>query len=346
MQHLAVTNRQTDVLASLPGTSVRQALDMPDLFALGAVAGALAAASGSGLLDALLQRQASPEEFATQLRLDPRATIAVLQVLESHGVVEERTGEYLASRALCYLEESEAFGLNGLISLWSHTPAFLASGIPLVHMDGSSADRGHAYADAVRGLARTFGEAAEWLAEHLPRCSAHILDVGAGSAVWSIAMAQVSPSASVTALDLPEVVPVAQELARSRGIDQRFFTLTGNYHDIRWPTENIDRVVLANVIHLEEPTAAEALVGKAVACGRDGSEVVVIDVFADDTNVGRQIWAAYALHLALRTRHGRTYSEKTVREWMERAGLSSLRRIDIAAKPGGMAAIMGIKTLA
>jgi ubiquinone/menaquinone biosynthesis C-methylase UbiE len=96
--------------------------------------------------------------------------------------------------------------------------------------------------------------AAELLDDALPQGAA-ILDVGAGSAVWSLSLAKRKGGASVTAVDWPAVLEVAAETAEQLGIADRLTTLEGNYHDVEFPAAAFDLVILANVTHLESPGA-------------------------------------------------------------------------------------------
>ena len=63
--------------------------------------------------------------------------------------------------------------------------------------------------------------AAQALAKHLnfgeTGGTVRVLDLGAGSGVWGIAIAQSSPRVEVTAVDWPAIVPIAQKTRRSSG---------------------------------------------------------------------------------------------------------------------------------
>ena len=51
-----------------------------------------------------------------------------------------------------------------------------------------------------------------------PSAPVSVLDLGAGSGVWGIALAQASPHVTVRAVDWPEVLPVTRRVAERFGV--------------------------------------------------------------------------------------------------------------------------------
>src|SRR6185436_4239239 len=59
-----------------------------------------------------------------------------------------------------------------------------------------------------------------------------VLDIGAGSGVWGIGLAQRSKQVSVTAVDFPGVLDVTRKMAERFGMADRFSYLPGDFHDV------------------------------------------------------------------------------------------------------------------
>lgn len=311
--------------------------DSSELVDLGGAAAVLASAAGSGLLQALLERPAGADGYAAELGLDPGATALVLDALQALGVAERSDGEYAASQALHLIADLNGDG--NVAALWSHLPSFLSDGEPLVTMNGNAGERGDAYRDVVARLAVMFAPSAEELAARLDGDPARILDIGAGSGIWSLKMAAGSEAARVTALDLPEVLPNFLTLAGELGLDERVETIAGDYLETELPG-GFDRVVLANVLHLEPEPRARALVARAARALAPGGELVIIDALAGETPEQRQAQALYALHLAMRTRGGRNHPREEVEAWCREAGLEPARLIAMDVPPRALAALV------
>jgi cyclopropane fatty-acyl-phospholipid synthase-like methyltransferase len=205
-------------------------------------------------------------------------------------------------------------------------------------MDADPASREAAYAPAVERLAVSFGDAATELASALGGAPPSILDVGAGSGVWSLQMARRCAVTRVTALDLPAVLDRFRDRARSLGLADRISAIAGDYHEVDVPPAAYDRVVLANVVHLEPPDRAARLLSRARGWVRPGGEVVVVDALgrppAEDSAT-----AVYAIHLALRTGSGRVHARAQIEGWLRDAGLAT-RFVALTAPPGQLGAIV------
>jgi len=212
--------------------------------------------------------------------------------------------------------------------------AFLSRGERLAHMDGSLAMREAAYSGVVSQLAEAFSEGARQLAERLPGRPAHILDAGAGAGVWSLAMAERHPRTRVTALDLPKVLVAFCRQAEQMGLADRIETLARDFHHVELPPGHFDRVVLANVLHLEPPEQAADLIRRTVHSLVGGGDLVIVEMLGDGTPVGERARAVYALHLALRTQQGRTHTLSDLRAWVEQAGLIPGEVMRLSIWPG------------
>jgi 2-polyprenyl-3-methyl-5-hydroxy-6-metoxy-1,4-benzoquinol methylase len=307
---------------------------MMDVFELGGIAATVVAAYQSHLLQALLNGPTTPAMYAEELGLDATATERLLDVLAQLGVADCDHGRYTASTGLSQFDAQQLGGLDAIGALWSQVPAFLAHGARLMLMDGPPAVREAAYSGIVSGLAKLFAEASRQLAATLAGSSAQILDVGAGSGIWSLAMAELHPHARVTALDLPGVLPAFRRQAEQLGLADRTLTLAGDFHLVGLPPRRFDRVVLANVLHLEPPAQAAALIRRVASSLVSGGDLVIVEMLGDGTAAGERARAIYALHLALRTRQGQVHPLSELQAWAEQAGLLFREVIQLSTLPG------------
>ena len=73
---------------------------------------------------------------------------------------------------------------------------------------------------------------AKLLADHLlakpPAGPYRVLDLAAGSGVWSIALAEKSPNVQATVVDWPAVIPVCQKVTARRGVGNRYRYVPGD----------------------------------------------------------------------------------------------------------------------
>jgi SAM-dependent methyltransferase len=293
---------------------------------LGATLGSSAALMWSvraGLLALLEQRAWALDPLAIELGCPRRRLELVLAVLDAMGLTCRDGDRVALSRPMQELLPMLPGTLTRHGQLWSHLPDFLGGGDawlkPGMH------DRDPGYATVVEGLGRQFASDARELARALGLCRGAILDVGAGSGVWSLSMAATSPEATVTGLDGPQTLAVFLEQARQLGLQDRVDTLAGDYHAVALPQGHYERIVVGNVLHLETPARAAELVSRLGGALRRGGTLVVIDVIADGEPEFALDRAVYTLHLSMRVEGSAVYPRADFERWATTAGLGELR---------------------
>lgn len=285
-----------------------------------AVAAALAAAHAGGLLAALVERPGSPVDFAARCHLDQRACTHVLDVLDACGLTTRDGDRYGAGPELIE-QAARPLPLEQLDSeLWRHAPTFLRTGTPLITMDAAPAEREKLYRDVVPELGKLFAAAAEQLAERCGLTPESILDVGCGSGVWSLAIAQRLPKARVTGVDLVAVLDRFRARAASLGMSDRIATIEGDMHSVSLPDGQWDLAIIANVLRLEQTEAARSLVKRTARALRPGGSMLVVDSLAGGNPAAERARAIYGFHLAMRTRSGRVHTPVEIGQWMKEAG--------------------------
>jgi ubiquinone/menaquinone biosynthesis C-methylase UbiE len=157
--------------------------------------------------------------------------------------------------------------------------------------------------------------------------------------VWSLAIAERFPRTCVTGLDLPEVLGVFQARALERGLRERLRTIGGDMHAVEIPQGAFDLAIIANVLRLEAPERAARLVARVAKALALGGELVVVDAIGDSSLDSQRSLSIYALHLALRTAHGRVYTREQIASWLVDAGLTDVRDVPLTDALGTVGAI-------
>jgi SAM-dependent methyltransferase len=274
------------------------------------------AAVNAGVLEALGAGAATSEEIARRCGLHAGPTHLVMEALAAVGLVRKTGPTFeLAPAARFVMGPYRDLG----DAYWTHLPKLLSTGEPLVSVE--KADPGEAFyqaqAAALEWMLAPAAEAASAiLARRAPR---EVLDVGAGSAVWSLALAKRDPAARVTALDRPGVLQVALAAASRSGLSRQLTALPGEFNTVELMDEHFDLAIVANVAHLLSPEGNAALLRRIHRALKPGGAVAVIDVVPGTPN-GDLPRALYALGLALRTKTGRTYSREELDRCLSEGG--------------------------
>jgi len=304
-----------------------------EIMQLAATSAAFTAAAETGLLAALEPAARTAEALAEATACDAFATARVLDVLVETGVVERSDQGYALGPLATPGFGDPITDLARAGELWARLPDYLRDGRG-AHFHGRAPQPRGVYADVVQSLGRLMHAGAAELAAHYPqraRPPRHILDIGAGSGVWSLAMAALLPEVTVTAFDLPPVLGAFEREAASAGLAARVATHAGDYHQDLPLQARFDRVLLGNVVHLEPPEQAATLVARAGECVAQGGDLVLIDVPAGPGTAARKRAAAYGLHLALRSGRGQVHTQSMQRAWLADAGFVQYEEVPLAA---------------
>ena len=264
----------------------------------------------------------SSREIASRCGTQEKPTRLLMDGLIALGLAEEREAQFhLTSLGKMLVENPQILGDR----FWDHLPKYLKTGEPLIKMDAIQHQAEH-YQAEVGLLGWMMGPCAEEAARVLgigqKRKGLRILDVGAGSAVWSLAMARRDRASTVTALDWPEVLAVAQTQAKAQNLDGQLTLLPGDFHEIQLPADAFDLAILANLTHLQTPERNLEDSRKIHGMLRPGGEAVVIDVFPGSPQ-GDLVRFLYQMGLALRTEKGEVHSKESLNQQLLEAGFET-----------------------
>lgn len=285
-----------------------------------------------GMLAALAAGGKTAEQVARACETMMRPTALMLQALVSLGLVRECDHTYYVTSLAELLLAGSYRNLGD--EYWGHLPTLLRTGQPLVRMDDVSQSETHYQSQAaILGwmLAPAAQCAAQFLADSLP-AKAKILDLGAGSAVWSLTLAKHVTDANVTAVDWPAVLEVAAETARDLGLSDHLKTIAGDFHATPLPEGQFHLAIIANVSHLLTPEGNVALLEKARRALLPDGRVAVIDVFPGQPE-GDLNRALYELGLALRTERGHVYSFAELEPVFQAAGFHEPQLLPLPVPP-------------
>lgn len=277
------------------------------------------AAAELGVFDALSAGQLTAAEVATACEAKASPVELLLDALCSVGAVE-RYGEDFALAPVMRLLPGEDRDLGD--RYWGHLSQFLRDGEPLASPALAAQDSSHFRASSIAGqwmMTPAALSIVKALEIGTTRKGLAILDLGAGSAVWSLAVAYSDADAHVTAVDWPSALAKAQETATGIGLSGRFEMIPGDYRDVPLPPEQFDLAILANLTHLESAEGSRTLFRRVFAALKAGGEAAIIDIFPGQAagDVSRTL---FALGLAMRTESGRVLSPEALQSLVVEAG--------------------------
>lgn len=299
-------------------------------------------ASRAGILKAVAAGATTAAAVAAACRLEVRAVGLVLDTLVAIGLVTRVDVAYGPAPVLqlltgTYTDLSSQY--------WAHLPEFLQSGRPMQRMDDPAEGMKHYAAQAGSlywMMLPSAVAAARMLGIGGDRRNLRILDVGAGSGVWSLTFAQHDPGTRVTAIDWPAVLRIASDLAGRHGLADRFTACPGDFHALEFGAALYDLAIVGNVAHLETEERLASLFRRLHAALKPGASLLLVDVFHGQAG-GELSAALYELGLALRTLQGRVHGRPALEACLREAGFAGGAYQPIPALPYTMGLIIAQK---
>lgn len=312
---------------------------------------ALVAGVELDLFTHISQGKHAAKEIARAAGSSPRATERLLDALVGLGYLNKKNGSYnLEPVAEQFLVSGKESYIGGFVyetkmtwAGWGQLGEIVKTGRPISAVD-TETDAKAFFPKLVEAIFPMSYHAARFAAEALPEKNRKrikkILDVAAGAAPWSIAFAQAITDARVTALDYPEVAPVARQFAEKFGVADRFDYIEGNMREIDFGRNRYDLVILGHVIHVEGEKLGKKLIKKAYRALNENGLLLIAEMVPNDTRTGPPLPLLFALNMIAHTEAGDVFTMKEYREWLKDAGFKKVSTIDA---PGPSPLILATK---
>ena len=290
------------------------------------------------IFDALEHSAVTAEALANRLKLEPKATELLLNALASLELLDKRA-EYFSLTAMAkqYLLKSSPQYVGGMIrfdsslwSCWEKLPEAIRSGQPVrpPNMYQDDYAETEIFINAMDSLVKARGDA-EVLANAIDWSNMiELLDIGSGPATYPIALCERFPKLHAAIFDLPGTLTITERYVREAGMAERVRLIAGDYRKEQIPGA-YNAIFLSNIIHGEGFENNRSLIRKLVSNLEPSGQIVVKDHILDDSRTTPPVGAIFSLLMLLTTESGRCYSFSEIKSWMEQAGLSRVRQIDL-----------------
>lgn len=296
---------------------------MAFLYEAAAVTAVLEASAALGVLDRLGRGPVDAHTLAGDCGIGEDAARALLTALAAVGLadVDDHGSAQMSSDAFEFLDLLRRW--DGLAEGLRHRPE-PRPGVPL-----GAEDR---FPLTVRPLAALCASAVSSFAEHVAGAR-HVLDLGAGAAPWSLALAGADPECVVTALDLPAVLPTTREVVAGTAWAQRYRFVAGDAFTVDLDDGAFDLAIVANFCHLFDESSNRALLARVARWLAPGGTVAVVDFLPNERRDGPRSMALYSVELVRRTSGGQVYPFSAYAGWLREAGFEHVERIVVTRYP-------------
>lgn len=193
------------------------------------------------------------------------------------------------------------------------------------------------WVDFARGMAPMMVPPAQAMAAHLKTALAgkpapRILDIAAGHGVFGVVVAQQIPGAQIHAVDWANVLEVAHENARARGVSDRHHSIPGSAFDVDYGS-GYDAVLLTNFVHHFDHATNVKLLKKIAKAMNPGGELVILEFVPNPDRVSPPIPALFSVNMLAGTPQGDAYTFAELEKMCTDAGFASVRAVALEGLP-------------
>lgn len=290
------------------------------------------------IFDALNGPAKNAAALAHELHLDPAATELLLNALVALRLIQKEAAKYsLTQIAGQYLVTGEPKYVGAMIrfdaslwSCWEQLEQALRTGksVRPANMYQEVAEETETFINGMNSLVKARGDA-DMLADAIEWQGVNeMLDIGSGPATYPIALCKRFPKLRATLFDLPATLKITERYVAQAGMRERIHLIPGDYRGDPIPG-NYDVVFLSNIVHGENFTKNQRLIGQLAGNLKPAGRVVIKDHILDDSHTTPPVGAIFSLLMLLTTDGGRCYSFREISTWLESAGLRQVCQVDL-----------------
>jgi len=271
-----------------------------------------------------------------------------LQLLSRRGdsyALTPESAEFLVSTKPAYHGIFFRHISDQLIPAWLQLPEVVRSGQPARKIE-TAGESGDFFAKFVEAIFPLSFPAASALGQSLRVAKAaeplSVLDIGAGSGVWGIALAKQSPHVRIHAVDWSQVLEVTRSVATRHGLADRLTTSAGDFFEADFRSDH-QVATIGHILHSEGPDRSRRLIKKVFDSLAPGGVIAIQEFLPNDERTGSPTALIFAVNMLVNTVEGDTFTFPEISEWLTEAGFKNPRLLQVPAvsplivaeKPGG-----------
>ena len=297
----------------------------------------LGAAIEHRIFDLLADGAKTAAEVSRENGASLRGVRAIMNALVGFELLkkDDEGGYSLTPESAAFLVRKNPGYLGGilrhgdqLIPRWLPLSEIVKTGKPATAVN-QEGDGSAFFVDFVEDLFPVGYPSAKALAAAFPQAR-KVLDVAAGSGVWSIPLAQNSKEVRVTALDWPGVLPATRRVTERMGVAGQYEFLAGDLNSADLGN-GYDLATLGQILHSEGETHSRALLGRVFQALAPGGTIAIAEFIANEERTGPPLAMLFAVNMLVNTEDGDTFTVTEISQWLREAGFVDPRTMEVPA---------------
>jgi ubiquinone/menaquinone biosynthesis C-methylase UbiE len=300
----------------------------------------ISAGVSNKVFDSLEGGAKTPGQVAEETGASARALGILMNALVGLGLLKkDQQGKYsLTPESAAFLLSKKPgthagfFGTIApqLISRWLRLSDIVREGRPAVAVNQET-EGTEFFSQLVENIIPMSYPPAQKLGDHLKLAKTkdeiQVLDLGAGSGIWGIALAQKSPRVRVTAVDWAGMIPTTKRITQKFGVADRFNYIEGDMLEANFGSD-YDIAILGHILHSEGEDRSRRLLKKIFRALKSGGTIAIAEWLVNDDRTKPLPSLMFAVQMLVNTEKGDTFSFNQIKTWLEEAGFKKVRKLE------------------
>jgi cyclopropane fatty-acyl-phospholipid synthase-like methyltransferase len=281
------------------------------------------------------------EEIATAIGVGPARLRLLLYCLVAAELLTEKNGRFSNT------PEANQFLVKGTSSYMGNRHAAIAmrwtgslktaesirSGVPQAKLDFSNSPQEEVEKFLRNINANTIPAARALLDKYDFSSTKTLVDIGSGGGGLAITITKACPHIKATAIDLPQVTPIAQKIVQEEGATDRVKVIAANVVSGPLPG-SYDVAVLRGLLQVLSSDDARRAVKNTYAALNPDGKIYIIGQILDDSRISPPEAVGFNLAFINTYDAGESYTEKEHRDWLSDAGFVDVQRANFLVADG------------
>jgi len=167
-----------------------------------------------------------------------------------------------------------------------------------------------------------------------------ILDLACGSGIYGYTILQQDRLATVTDLDLENVLGIAKKIAEDMGVVDRVTYQAGDIVTSDYGDNTFNIAIISHILQGFDPDTIKVILDKIYKALTSGGILVIHEFVPDEARVSKSFPLLFAVYMFLVTPGGGTYTFSEFSHWLKEVGFNNLMFHDLS---GPTSLIIGYK---
>jgi hypothetical protein len=213
------------------------------------------------------------------------------------------------------------------------TAESIRTGVPQTKVDFSNSPRDEVEAFLRRINVRAVQSARALLERYDFTTIKTLVDVGSGCAGIALTMTKANPHMQATAIDLPQVTPIAQKVIEEEGMTDRVKVIAADV--LSGPLPGLyDVAILRNLLQVLPLRDARVAVNNIGVAIKPGGTIYIVGQILDDSRTSPLEAVGFNLNFINLFDAGESYTEHEHRGWLSNAGFVDIERANFLLPDG------------